>query len=248
MRSIPSIVTLLAFAASPALAQGLPGLEKRVEQLEAQNTLQQQQIDNLQTQILNLSNAIPPDDGTAQALVGNWTGSVNSLQFRRAVRNVGGVLQFENFFTLFPAPPPPGGFTGNPSGPAFGFTVVQPQNSLPMTVQVNPEMWLGRADPVNSITFTIKRNGMALEGTGSAIADGQSIPFDLFGAVLSNNFFLLKLRVPGSNGTCAAAGGVLIIQGTGSLNPLTRRGMAFTGTFLDGDCSHTVFRAGLTKQ
>lgn len=241
------ILALLVGGVSPALAQGLPGLEKRVTQLEARDAVLQKQIDSLQSQVLALSSVIQPDDGTAQALVGTWTGSVNSLQFRRAVRNVGGMLQFENFFNLFPAPPPPGGFTGNPSGPAFGFTVTQPQNGLPMTVQVNPEMWLGRSDPIIPVTFTIKRNGMALEGTGTASPAGEPpILFNLFGAVLSNNFFLLKLRVPGS-GNCAVNGAV-ILQGTGSLNPLTRTGMTFTGSALDGDCSHTVFRVGLTKQ
>lgn len=241
------ITMSLVLGAGSALAQSLPGLEKRVTELEARDGVLQKQIDNLQTQIINLSSLLGVDDGTAQALVGTWMGSVNSIQFRRAVRNIGGTLEFENFFNLFPAPPPPGGFAGNPSGPAFGFSVVQPQNSLPMTVQVNPDMWLARSDPSTPITFNIKRMGMALEGTGTATPVGDPpVSFSIFGAVLSNNFFLLKLRVP-ATGNCAV-NGVMIIQGTASLNPTTRAGMTFNGSFQDGDCSHTVFRAGLTKQ
>lgn len=249
MRYILLLVTSFVLVAVPARAQqgGPPNLQKQIDLLKAQDTILQQQIDflttslqGLKTQVENLP--ITPDDGTAAALVGTWIGSVNSIQFRRAVRNIGGMLDFANFFFLFPA-----GSGGNPSGPQFGFTVVQPQNLQPMTVQVNPEMWLGKSDPSTPVTFNIKRVGTALEGTGTASPPGESpISFFLFGAVLSNNFFLLKLRVPAS-GNCAV-NGVVIFQGTGSLNPLTRAGMTFTGSAQDGDCSHTVFRVGLTKQ
>src|SRR5262249_17435291 len=235
------------FIAAPALAQqgGLPAANARIDALQEQNAALQQLISNLQTatsglqsQIDNITAAIA-DDGTAQALAGTWAGSANSVQFRRAVRSPSQGLDFEQFFFLFPA--------GSPGGPAAGFTVMQPQNLQPMTVQVNPEMWLARGDALTPVTFTITRDGMKLGGNGTVFPQGDpSVSFDLSGAVLSNNFFLLKLRVP-ATGTCAAANGVMILQGIGSLN-LARTGMTFTGSALEGDCSHMVIRVGLTKQ
>jgi len=243
------VLISLVFIAAPALAQqgGLPAVKAQIDALQAQNADLQQQISNLQTatsglqtQINNITVATA-DDGTAQALAGTWAGSANSVQFRRAVTNSQGSLDFEQFFFLFPAGP-----DGQPNGPAAGFTVVQPQNLKPMTVQVNPEMWLARGDALVPVTFTITHDGLKLGGTGTALPQGDPpVSFGLSGAVLSNNFFLLKLRVP-ATGNCAV-NGVMILQGIGSLN-LARTGMTFTGSALEGDCSHMVVRAGLTKQ
>src|SRR5712664_1559436 len=98
---------------------------------------------------------------------------------------------------------PTDGPGGQPNGPSVGFTVVQPQNLQPMTVQVNPEMWIARGG-LTPVTFTIMRDGMKLAGSGTARGDGGvPVSFDLFGAVLSNNFCALKLRVP-ATGNCAA--------------------------------------------
>src|SRR5437899_1697086 len=130
--------------------------------------------------------------------------------------------------SFFPFPRRPGWATQRPAG----FTVVQPQNLQPMTVQVNPEMWLARGDGPTPVTFTITRDGMKLVGNGTAFSQGDPpVSFDLSGAVLSNNFFLLKLRVP-ATGNCAV-NGVMILQGVGSLNPVTRTGMTFTGSALE---------------
>ena len=231
------IVASLFLGVVPARAQqgGLPVTQSQVNALQAQIDSLQGSLLALQKRVDNLSSTVVKDDGTADALVGTWNGSANTIQFRRAV--IGG-SQFEQFFFVSPA--------GGQQGPMASFSVVQP-NNLPMTVGVNPEMWLARSDGQVPVTVTIKRNGMALEGTGTASPSGEPvISFNLFGVVLSNNFFLLKLRVP-VPGNCAV-NGVMILQGTGSLNPTTRTGMTFTGSALEGDCSHMVFRLGLTKQ
>jgi hypothetical protein len=246
MTSFLLVALSLIFIAAPALAQqgGLPAANARIDALQAQNAALQQQISNLetatsglQTQIDNITAAIV-DDGTAQALAGTWAGSAHSVHLRRAVTSTSpGSLDFEQFFFLFPA--------GSTGGPAAGFTVLQP-GFQPMTVQVNPEMWLARGDGPTSVTFTITRDGMKLVGNGNASPQGDPpVSFDLSGAVLSNNFFLLKLRVP-ATGNCAV-NGVMILQGIGSLNP-ARTGMTFTGSALQGECTHMIVRAGLTKQ
>src|ERR1043166_1495384 len=76
--------------AVPTMAQqgGLPAVQAQINVLQAQNASLQQQINSLktslgtlQTEIDNLTSAVADDDGTAQALVGTWTGSVRSLQF-----------------------------------------------------------------------------------------------------------------------------------------------------------------------
>jgi len=245
MTSVLLVALSLIFFAAPALAQpgGLPAVNGQIDALQAQISNLQTATSSLQRQINNITAAIA-DDGTAQALAGTWAGSANSVHFRRAVTSAspGSPLDFEQFFFLFPAGP-----GGQPNGPAAGFTVVQPQNLQPMTVQVNPEMWLARGDGPTPVTFTITRDGMKLGGNGTAFSQGDPpVSFDLSGAVLSNNFFLLKLRVP-ATGNCAV-NGVMILQGVGSLNPVTRTGMTFTGSALEGDCTHMIVRAGLTKQ
>ena len=171
-----------------------------------------------------------------------WFGELGAIPQSGQVHLSGLAARLRTVFFLFPAGP-----GGQPNGPAAGFTVVQPQNLQPMTVQVNPEMWLARGDALVPATFTITRDGMKLGGNGTASPqDDPPVSFDLSGAVLSNNFFLLKLRVP-ATGNCAV-NGVMILQGVGSLNPVTRTGMTFTGSALEGDCTHMVVRAGLTKQ
>src|SRR3989475_3372508 len=136
------VAVWVVFIAAPALAQpgGLPAVNAQIDALQAQISNLQTATSSLQRQINNITAAIA-DDGTAQALAGTWAGSANSVHFRRAVTSTSPGLDFEQFFFLFPAGP-----GGQPNGPAAGFTVVQPQNLQPMTVQVNPEMWLARGD------------------------------------------------------------------------------------------------------
>lgn len=89
---------------------------------------------------------------------------------------------------------------------------------------------------------------MVLDGSDT-VSSGEGpgdIGFDVFGGVLSNNFFLLKLRVP-ATGNCAV-NGVMVLQGIGSLKPITPAGMTFTGSAVERGCGHMVFRVGLTKQ
>ena len=66
----------------------------------------------------------------------------------------------------------------------------------------------------------------------------------LTGVVLSNNFFLLRIRAP-ATGQCAPTGFV-IYQGTGSLSG-DRTRLTFTGSAIDADCQHTVFRVALSR-
>src|SRR2546427_13298579 len=72
-------------------------------------------------------------------------------------------------FFLFPAGP-----GGQPNGPAAGFTVVQPQNLQPLTVQVNPEMWVSRGGGLVPRTFTITRAGLEIRGNRTAYPPNDS--------------------------------------------------------------------------
>lgn len=242
------IVAMLAFGVGPALAQGLPGLEKRVEQLEAQDkvlqsliSILQGQIDNQQVQISNLSSVIVPDDGTAAALAGTWTGNVNSLEFDTVPRS-------QPFFAVNGALSPVLIFFSQ-----VGSFLPPP----PVQVSVNPQFWLAKRSST-SITFNITRDGMKLSGSGFTTPPpplpGQqpepSQSFFLTGIVLSNNFFLLKVRIPvpvGTIGNCIPSSGFVTYQGVGSLNPDNRRGGVFTASGVDANCQHSVFRVGLTK-
>jgi hypothetical protein len=229
MRSIPSIVTLLAFAASSALAQtgGLPALEARVNALEQRNVLLQNQIDSLtgsflglQKQVDTLSAALPMDDGTAAALVGTWQGPGNSLEFATS----------QLFLTLNGMPTP---FISVPrtGGGHDQYGVIS---------QFAPPIF----GAPNTITITISRDsklGMHLTGTATS-TDQPSQQITLRGIALSNGFFLLR-AFAGGTGTCAPT----IYQAVGALN-LDRTVLTVIGSGLDANCQHSVFRLQLGKQ
>jgi hypothetical protein len=79
--------------------------------------------------------------------------------------------------------------------------------------------------------------------SGTVIQENQ-VTAALSGIVLSNNFFLLRARAA-ATGPCASTGFV-VYQGTGSLSG-DRTRLLFTGSTIQADCQHTVFRAALTK-
>src|SRR3989449_8468735 len=181
------VAVWVVFIAAPALAQpgGLPAVNAQIDALQAQISNLRTATSILQRQINNITPAIA-DDGTAQALPGTCARSANSVHFRRAVTSTSPGLDFEQFFFLFPAGP-----GGQPNGPAAGFTVVQPQNLQPMTVQVNPEMWLASGDASVPATFTVTRDGMHLGGNGTGSPrGGPPVSLDLSRARLSKSFFL----------------------------------------------------------
>jgi hypothetical protein len=64
------------------------------------------------------------------------------------------------------------------------------------------------------------------------------------GVVVSNNFFLLRVRAP-MTGPCAPTGFV-VFQATGSLSS-DRTRMLVTGFGVEAECQHSVFRVALTK-
>lgn len=256
MKSILVLVSSLVFVAVPALAQqgGLPALQAQVNALQAQNASLQQQINNLttslgglQTQIDELTSSVV-DDGTAAAIAGRWTGSLSSVSFDRSMKftSPGSPPQTAQFFSIF---------GGVPAGVTSAFTVpiLGPCEAVGggagtcqtggMMVGVNPEFWLARGSPTpDPIAFTLARAGMTLSGT--VIQDNQEVA-TLSGIVLSNNFFLLRARVP-AIGPCAG-NGFVVYQGTGSLSA-DRNRMLFTGSAVEADCQHTVFRVGLSKE
>ncbi|MBI1963139.1 MAG: hypothetical protein HYS37_07190 [Candidatus Rokubacteria bacterium] len=254
MKCMSLLVTSLVLVAVPALAQqgGLPAVQAQINALQAQNASLEQQITGLQTslgglqiQIDELSSVVAADDGTAQALVGTWTGAVSSVEFDKSVKftSPGSPPASGPFFNIFggvPASVAPtfavpilGSCTGGVSG------TCQTGN---MIVGVNPEFWLARgSNNPDPITFTLTRDGMKL--SGAVIQDNQEFA-TLSGIVLSNNFFLLKARAP-ATGPCAGTGFVVYL-GTGSLS-VDRTRMLVTGSAIEADCQHSVFRVGLTK-
>lgn len=252
MRFLLLLVTALVFIAVPAVAQqgGLPALQEKINVLQAQNSSLQQQISTLNTsvgglqaQVDKLTWSVADDDGTAQALVGTWTGSVSSVEFDRSVKftSPGSPPQSAQFFNIFGGVPPAvaPAFAVPILGPCFGGSGLCQTGS--MMVGVNPEFWLARGGNPDPITFTLTRDGMKLSGT--VIQDNQQVA-TLSGIVLSNNFFLLRARVA-ATGPCASTGFV-IFQGTGSLSA-DRTRLLLTGSAVEADCQHSIFRVALTK-
>src|ERR1043166_2610795 len=209
------VAAFISFAV-PALAQqgGLPAVQAQINVLQAQNASLQQQINSLktslgtlQTEIDNLTSAVADDDGTAQALVGTWTGSVSSINFDKSVKftSPNSPPELAQFFNIFG-----GAFPG--VAPAFAVPALGPcAGGVPGTCQtgnmmvgVNPEFWLARGNN-EPITFTLTRDGMKLSGT--VMLQNQETA-TLSGIVLSNNFFLLKAREP-ATGPCAGNGFVV---------------------------------------
>lgn len=240
MKCMSLLVTSLVLVAVPALAQqgGLPAVQAQIDALQAQNASLQQQIDKL-------SSVVAADDGTAQALVGTWTGTVSSVEFDRSVKFTSpdsppASGPFFNIFGGVPASVAPT-FTVPILGPCAGGVSGTCQTG-DMIVGVNPEFWLARgSNNPDPITFTLTRDGMKL--SGAVIQDNQEFA-TLSGIVLSNNFFLLKARAP-ATGPCAGTGFVVYL-GTGSLS-VDRTRMLVTGSAIEADCQHSVFRVGLTK-
>lgn len=229
MKYILFLVTSFVFVAVPALAQqaGVPGLQEQINALQVQNASLQQQITSLQTSVGGLQTQMNElisfgvgDDGTAGAIVGTWTGWVNSVHFETSA----GLPFFRVFGAVQDSVTP-------------NFTVPIPGLG-DMIVGVNPARWLveGQSNPV---TFTLTRDGMKLLGTATDV-DNHLI--QLRGTVVSNNFFVLKVILP-ATGPC----GTRVVQGTGSLSS-DRMRMVFTGSGIGEDCSsHEVVSVSLTK-
>ena len=252
MKRIVLAVALLPWFAAPALAQqGVPALQAQIKALQAQYASVQEQITGLQTslgglqaQIHEVVSAMAPDDGTAQALEGTWTGSVSSVEFDRSTKFVepGSPPASAPFFSIFggvPAVVAPS-FAVPVLGPCMGGVSGTCQTGA-MMVGVNPEFWLARGNTPDPMTFTLAHDGMKLSGT--AIQDDQVVA-TLSGVVLSNNFFLLRARAA-ATGACAG-NGFVVYQGTGTLSA-DRTRLLFTGSAVQADCQHTVFRVSLTK-
>ena len=224
------------------LGSQVSGLQGSIASLQSQinglATGLQSSVANLQSQI-NALGAPAPDDGTAAALVGTWTGTVTSLQFDRAVS----ATNHAQFFSLATIP---GQFSVSTGFQVPLVSVCQQSGVLCQTgflnVGVNPDYWLGRSTTSPQVAFALARSGANL--SGNVTQNGQ--PFaELSGIVLANNFFLLKVRVP-ATGNCAAATGFVVFQGVASLTP-DRSRFSFTGTAIEGDCQHTVFRAAMSR-
>ncbi len=244
----------LVFASTPALAQqgasssmqgGLPAVQAEVQALQAQNASLQQQMNNLQGSISALQSqvdALSGDDGTAQALVGTWTGGVNSVQFAPAVKYPIGPGSYEPFFNAVEGQylgPTPFFFTPslNPC------TNNDPSTCAPSKIGINPQYWLAKSFPGNPVTITVTRDGKMLSGT---VATTDPDFGELTGVALSNNLFLLKVRAHVPVGQCAG-NGIVVYQGIGSLSP-DRTRMTFTGSAVESDCQHSIFRLNLQKQ
>jgi hypothetical protein len=210
------LLASLLLPAGPAAAQeGLPALRAQIDSLQAQVSSLQQQLNSLgsalgflQGQVADLAGA---DDGTADAIVGAWNGSVNSIGFEPAVSPGPNPSELP-FFRLFGGVP--AASTGNFTVPLLGVCegfVCQAGNML---VGVNPAFWLGRAGDINApldISFT--RDGMKL--TGQATGGEGSVPVS--GVVVANNFFLFRAVIPAEGG-CAGPTGTVVAQGMGTLN------------------------------
>ena len=269
MKNLSLFVTSLALAAGPALAQqGAQGWQPQLSALQAQNASLQQQVTalqssvgNLQAQINGLANSLQgsvanlqtqinglggstTDDGTAGALVGTWNGTVTSIEFDRSTKFVSGTTQSAPFFSIFGGVPPA-------LAPTFMVPLLGPCSQVGggagtcqtggMMVGVNPDYWLAKSENPQPIAFTLSRDGMKL--AGAVTQNGQEIA-TLSGIALGNNFFLLKARAP-ATGPCAG-NGFVVYQGTGSLSP-DRTRLSFTGSAIEADCRHSVFRVALGK-
>ncbi|SRR5258706_10122118 len=247
MKHTLCVFTALALIAAPALAAqgGLPGL--------------QQQIDTLQAQV----SAMAAGDGTAEAIVGTWTGEHNSLvadsltkvpspgqvtteAFFHVFGHVDGGLDvglgpgnfdtLEPFFHIQIMGPTKCGGTAGAGLPAIVDCFV-PQGRF--TVGANPSFWFVKGDRA-PITVTLARNGMNLTGCTAASCPDPSAA-TLRGAVVGNNLFLLRIVAPGT-GPC----GTGIFQGTAALSGDHTR-MTFSGSGVDSDCSHMVVTLNLRK-
>jgi hypothetical protein len=259
MKRILLLVASLVLVAGPALAQpgGLPAVQAQIKALQEQNALLQRQVSGLRVSVDGLRVSVGDlqtrldelasgavDDGTAEAIVGTWSGSGNSVIFDRSTKFTapGSPPQTAQFFSIFGGTPP--GLTSAFAVPILGPCVGGPGacQTGTMMVGVNPEFWVvrGGTDP-DEIAFTLARDGLKLSGT---VSQGGLEIGTLSGIVLSNNFFLLRARVP-ATGPCAG-NGVVVFQGTGSLS-LDRTRMLVTGSAVEADCQHTVFRLGLSK-
>jgi len=253
MKHIALLVASLVLVSGPALAQpgGLPAVQAQIKVLQEQNALLRQQVTGLQVSVGGLQTRLDElasgavDDGTAEAIAGTWSGSGNSVIFDRSTKftGPGSPPQSAQFFSIFGGAPPglTSAFAVPILGPCEGGAGGTCQTGN-MLVGVNPEFWVvrGGTDP-DAITFALARDGMKLSGT---VTQGGVEIGTLSGIVLSNNFFLLKARVP-ATGPCAGTG-VVVFQGTGSLS-LDRTRMVVTGSAVEADCQHTVFRLGLSK-
>ena len=277
MKRILCIISLALVAVPALAQQGgLPAALNQINALQAQNASLQQQIANLQsslnalqTPIASLQSSVAAlqtpiaglqssvtalqtqvtqvgaaDDGTAQALVGAWTGSVSSVEFDRSQKPPpqGSAPFFNVFSNINPTSVMSQSFTVPILGPCGGGVsgACQTGNTI---VAVNPEFWVvrGSAAP-DPVSMTLTRDGMNVSGTLSMANDQVAAP--VTGRVLSNNFFLLRIRVP-EPGPCAA-NGFVTYQATGSLSPDGLR-MQLTGSAIQADCQHSVFRVTLAK-
>jgi hypothetical protein len=235
MKHIPVVFASLAFFTAPALAA--PGLPEQIANLQAQ-------IDVLRA-----------GDGTAEAIVGTWTGEHNSLVVDQSFRtnapffhihgHVDGGMDVGlgpgNFDEMQPFFHTQIMGLAQCSGSAGGVPAVVgcfvPQGAF--TVGLNPSFWVVKGDR-GPMTITLARDGTGLIGCSAASCPDSSAA-TLRGAVVGNNFFLLKLVAPGI-GPC----GTGVFQGTAALSA-DRTRMLFTGAGVDSDCSHTLFSLNLRK-
>jgi len=212
---------------------GSTGGQGLAAQLEALQT----QVTSLQTQVDALAAAVAPDDGTAAALVGTWTGPGRSVEFVRPVKPG---PWFEPFFLVDGAP-------------QYSFYVPNLDGGA-RTIGVNPEYLLARpANDPTPLTFALTRDGVTLSGM---VSQGGVEVARLRGLVLGNNFFLLRACVMHPDGpsgpsapcplTGSTTGPVVIYQGVGSLNR-DRNRILVTGTAIEAEGEHVVFNLALTK-
>jgi hypothetical protein len=105
------------------------------------------------------------DDGTAQAVVGTWTGSVSSVAFDKAVKFTSPTTPPSSmqFFDVFGGVPPT--VTTNFAVPILGPCGSGLCQTGNMFLGVNPDVWLARGD-TNPVTFTLDRDGANLSGEG----------------------------------------------------------------------------------
>jgi hypothetical protein len=245
MQRVLFIISLALFAV-PALAQqgGLPAALNQINTLQAQNATFQQQIASLQSSLSAIQtqiNQLTADDETAQALVGAWTGSVSSVEFDKSQKPPpqGSARFFNVFSNIDPTNVPMHSFTVPLLGFCSGVGLCQTGNQI---VALNPEFWVVRGTVTpEPISMTLTRDGRNLSGT---LLINNQVSAPVTGIVLSNNFFLLRIRVA-EPGPCAASGFVTY-QATGSLSPDGLR-MQLTGSAIQADCQHSVFRVSLSK-
>jgi hypothetical protein len=210
---------------------GGQGLAAQLEALQAQLT-------NLQAQVDALAAAVAPDDGTAAALVGTWTGPARSMEF------VGAFPGAEPFFRV----QNPGGTTFQPS-----FSVLQSFEGPIASIGVNPAYRVARPSEDPGLALTLLRDGTTLSGLAS---QGGADVARLRGLVLGNNFFLLRacaMFPAGPSGgpepcppSGSTSGPVVIYQAVGTLNR-DRTRILLTGTALEADGHHSIFNLGLTR-